>query len=182
MLIWEVAGKYATALFMAVKERDLVIEADEQFLLLKEVVTKDRSLLNFLTAPQVPDEDKERLINSVFGPRLHKLLVQFLLVLVDKGRISFLPEIIEEFDRLVKADQGVGMVTAVTAIPMIDSEVDALKSKLAAKTGLKIELKRKVDPDILGGMIVVMHDSVIDGSVRRGLDLLEDRLEKVKVH
>jgi F-type H+-transporting ATPase subunit delta len=182
MLIWEVAGKYASALFMAVKERDLVTQADEQFLVLKQLVTQDRSLLNFLTAPQVPDEDKRQLIESVFGPRMHRLLVQFLLVLVEKGRISFLPEIIEEFDRQVKADQGVGIVTAITAVPMIDSEVDALRSKLAAKTGLKIELTRKVDPDILGGMIVVMHDSVIDGSVRRGLDLLEDQLEKVKVH
>lgn len=182
MLIWEVAGKYASALFMAVKERDMVTQAEEQFLVLKELVTADRSLLNFLTAPQVPDEDKQRLIETVFGPRMHRLLVQFLLVLVEKGRISFLPEIIEEFDRQVKADQGIGMVTAITAVPMIDSEVDALRSKLAAKTGLKIELTRKVDPDILGGMIVVMHDTVIDGSVRRGLDVLEDQLEKVKVH
>ena len=53
--------------------------------------------------------------------------------------------------------------------------------KLHKKTGLKIELEKKSDPSILGGMIIIMHDEIIDGSVRHGLDLIRDKLERVKV-
>ena len=46
---------------------------------------------------------------------------------------------------------------------------------------LKVEIEKKIDPAILGGMIVIMHDEIIDGSVRHGLDLIRDRLERIKV-
>ena len=182
MLVWEVARKYANALFLSVRQKNLVSEADEQFLALKKLVTSDRTLLDFLTAPQVSEEKKETLIQEVFGPRMERLLVEFLLVLVHKHRINFLPEIVEEFDRLVKVENGISKVTAITAVPMSDAEVTALVDRLTAKTGMKIELKKKVEPSILGGMILLMHNQIVDGSVRHGLDVLEDQLARVKVH
>lgn len=182
MLVWEVAKKYSNALFLSVKEKGIFDQADTQMLALRQVVTKDKSLMSFLTAPQVPDEAKAALVNDVFGERMEKLLVEFLQMLVRKNRINFLPEIIEEFDRHVKAEKGISSVTAITAVPMSDAEKDKLRSKLAAKTNMTIELHPKVDQAIIGGMILIMHNQIIDGSVRHGLSELEDQLDQVKVH
>ena len=182
MLIWEVAGKYAQALFLSAKERNLLDKVYEQMRDLKEVVEADRSLLNFLGAPQVLEEAKKSLIRDVFGKRLERLLVEFLVVLVDKGRAGFLVEIIDEYERLVEAENGVGRVTVITAVPLSDAERSRLSEKMAVKTGLKIVLEEKVDPSVIGGMIAILHDEIIDGSVRHGLNLAREQLDKVRVH
>ena len=182
MLIWEVAGKYARALFLSAKERNLLDKIHEQMRDLRDLVRKDRSLLDFLGAPQVLDDAKKSLIREVFGPRIERLLVEFLVVLVDKGRVAFLVEIIDEYERMVEAEKGVGRVTVVTAVPLNDKERTQLSGKMAAKTGLTIVLEEKVDRSILGGMIVVLHDEIIDGSVKHGLNLVRDQLDKVRVH
>ncbi len=181
MLAQEVARKYAQALFGAAKEKGLIDKAYEQFNDLKAFIASDSLLLDFLNAPQVLEEHKEELVRNVFRERIERLFVEFLIVLVEKHRIAFLPEVIDEFTRLVEAEKGIGRATVTTATPLNEKEKSGLVTKLTAKTGLKIELEEKVDPDILGGMIVILHNEIIDGSVRRGLDLLEEQLVKVKV-
>ena len=182
MLVWEVAGKYANALFLSANERNRLDSTYEQLNDLGELVRSDKTMLNFLSAPQVLDETKKSLLRKVFTERIDRLLVEFLVVLVDKNRIGYLPEIIDEYARLVEAEQGVGRVTVVTAVPLNDAERKKLSAKMVAKTGLKIVLEEKVDPAIVGGMIVVLHDEIIDGSIRHGLNLLKEQLEKVRVH
>lgn len=181
MLAPEVAHKYGTALFLSAKDKGLLDKADEQFLSLKTLLAKDRSLLDFLNAPQVPDEKKIALIHTVFDSRMERPFVEFLLVLMDKHRISFLPEIVEQFDRMVKVAKGIAKVTVITAVPLSEAERSNMMASLARKTGLKIELDARVDTAILGGVIIIMHDKIIDGSVRHGLSLIEEQLEKVKV-
>ncbi len=182
MLIWEVAKKYAQALFLSAKEKGLLNELYEQLGDLRDLVEKDNSLLNFLAAPQVLEDTKKTLIRKVFSERVERLVVEFLVVLVDKGRVGFLVEIIDEFRRLVEAEQGLGRITVVTAVPLADGERTRLIEKMAAKTGLRIVLEEKVDASILGGMIVILYDEIIDGSVKHGLNLVREQLDKVRVH
>jgi len=182
MLIWEVAKKYAQALFLSAKEKGLLDKLYEQLGDLRDLVEKDNSLLNFLAAPQVLEETKKSMVREVFSGRAEQLVVEFLVVLVDKKRAGFLVEIIDEFRRLVEAEQGLGRITVVTAVPLADGERKRLVEKMAAKTGLQIVLEEKVDASILGGMIVILYDEIIDGSVRHGLNLVKEQLDKVRVH
>ena len=181
MLAQQVARKYSQALFLAAREKGLIDTAYEQFSDLQTFLVGDRMLLNFLSAPQVLDERKQALIREVFGPRMDRLFVEFLDVLVEKHRIAFLPEVIDEFARLVEAEKGIGRATVITAVPLTETERASLTAKLAAKTDLKIELQEKVDPSVIGGMIVILHDQIIDGSVRHGLNVLEEQLGRVRV-
>lgn len=181
MLTQEVARKYAGALFMSVKEKNMTEAAYDQFNSLKELVVKDRSLINFLTAPQVLDENKYSLVREVFTGRLERLFVEFLTVLIEKNRVGFLPEIIDEFNRLIEAEKGIGRVTVITAVKLTETERSQLAAKLAGKTGLSIVLEEKLDKNIIGGMIVILHNEIIDGSVKHGLDILQEQLVKVRV-
>lgn len=182
MIAQEVAKKYARALLLSVREKGLLDSTADQFLQLRQVVETDSSLLNFLTAPHIPEERKTGLVRDLFSGKIERLYVEFLLVLVDKHRINYLLEIIIEFDRLVKAEKGILMATAITAIAITDSERDKLITKLAAKSRMKIELEEKVDPSIIGGMIVILHNEIIDGSIRYGLQCARDSLTAVRVH
>jgi F-type H+-transporting ATPase subunit delta len=182
MIAAEVARKYANALFLSTGERGLVDQAYEQFSGLKQALETDDSLLSFLSSPKVNDQQKLDLIHAVFGERLEQIFVEFLAVLVKKRRAGFMVEIIDEFIRLVEFKKGISRVTVTTAVPMTDIERGNLLGSLAEKTGKKIELESKIDSSIIGGMIVILHDEIVDGSVRHGLDLLEDQLQKIKVH
>ena len=182
MLSQEVAKAYANGLFLSVKEKNLVDTAYEQFNALKTLIAKDKTIINFLSAPQVLDGHKLQVVRDVFEPRIEKLFVEFLIVLINKNRINFLEEIIDEFDRLVEAERGIGRVTVITAIPLIEAEREKLKTQMHKKTNLEIILEEKVDKSILGGMIVILHNEIIDGSVSHGLNMVEEQLDKVRVH
>lgn len=182
MLSQEVAKKYANALFLSVKEKSLLGDAYEQFGFLKELLESDKTLRNFLSAPQVLGENKLKVIREVFASRLNELFVEFLVVLVDKNRVNFLPEIIDELKDMIEAEKGIGRVTVISAVALNDSERKNLSAKLEKKTGLQIILEEKVDKSIIAGIIVILHNEIIDGSTKHGLDLLEDQLSKVRVH
>lgn len=182
MIVQEVARKYASALFLSAKDRSLVDAAYEQMHSLQALIKKDDSILDFLSSPEVGEEEKLQLIRRVFEGRLDKLFIEFLVVLVEKRRAKYLPDVLEEFNRLVQAEKGINLVTAITAVPMSPDEEQRLIDRLAAKLNGKIELEKKVDPKIVGGMIVLTHEKVIDGSIRYGMELLEDQLRKVRVY
>jgi F-type H+-transporting ATPase subunit delta len=182
MLAQQVAKKYSKALFMSTRRRGLVNEAYEQFSGLKTVLERDTSLLKFLGNPKLEEEQKLEVLRAVFGQRMEQLFVEFLAVLVRKRRAMYLIEVIDEFNRLVEFAKGISRVTVTTAVPLSVKEEASLIAKLAERTGGQIELEKKVDPRIIGGVVVLLNDDIIDGSVRYGLDRLEEQLQKIKVH
>jgi len=182
MLAQQVAKKYSHALFQLAVEKNMVDAAWDQFNSLADFLKKDKTFLDFMTAPQISDQKKDALVKKVFEPRLDRVLFDFLMFLVEKRRIRFLPEIIEAFDLMVRAHKGIARATCITAEKITDDERRKLVEKLAEKTSLKIELKERIDKSILGGMIIILRDQIIDGSIRYGLNQLKNRLMKVKVH
>lgn len=182
MLAQEVAKKYAGGLFLSATEKNLIGPAHDQLKELGEFLSGDSTLLDFLMAPHVLDEHKLALVRNVFSDRLDRLLVEFIIVLINKHRIKYLHDIIIEFIRMVKAERGIAAVTVITAVSINEPERQKLLEKLAARTGMTIELEQKIDPGIIAGMVIILHNEIIDGSVRHGLDVLEGQLTNVRVH
>lgn len=182
MLAQQVAKKYATAIFELAREKNIIDLAWDQFNAFAEYIKKDKTLIDFMTAPQVNDTDKLNLIKKVFESRLEKPFYSFLLVLVKKHRVQYLPEIIEHLDILIREDKGLAVATCITAKPITDKERAELIERLHRKTSLKIELDERVDQSVIGGMTVLLRNQIIDGSVKFALNQLKNRLMKVKVH
>lgn len=169
-------------MFSSAKERNLLDKTYEQSTELLKLLSSDATLVKFLTAPQVPTEQKESLIRKVFGETLEDIFVEFLVVILKKRRAGFLPEIIEEFIELVEEAKGISRATAITAVPMSEQQGEKLRASLAARSGKKIFIEYKTDPNILGGLIVMVDGEIIDGSIRRGLNMIEEKLNKIRVH
>lgn len=181
MLAQEVAKKYSTALFNIVREKSLIDEAFKQFEELDALINKDDTLLQFLLAPHILDQHKLALVRDVFGERLNPLFLEFLLVLIRKHRIGYLHDICEEFRERVAEARGMLVAKVTTVTPMNDDQRRQLIERLTGKTGKTIELEEKIDPKILGGMIIILGDQIIDGSVRHHLAILKEDLMKLKV-
>ena len=182
MIAHEVARKYARALFLSAKGKNLINQAHEQFVQLKEFAEGDSKLLEFLGAPQVLSENKVALVRTLFGNKIEALFVEFLVVLINKHRVSYLHEIIDELVLMVETEKGLAKATVVTAVTLTEDERRSVMEKLTLQTGLTVELEEQVDPNVIGGMIVTISNKVIDGSVRYGLDSLHEQLSRVRVH
>jgi F-type H+-transporting ATPase subunit delta len=105
-----------------------------------------------------------------------KLLRNFLLVLVDKGRAGQLEEIAREFERLVAEHEGIVNAELTTAIELSDKEAGDLLRRIEEASGRKVEATRKVDPDLIGGIVLQVGSHRLDASVRGRLERLRREL------
>ncbi len=177
-----IAERYAKALFQAAVRAgaaDAVFGDVESLIAAKKA---DPRLRNFLSSPQVPTEDKHALVDKAFGGRAHKLFVDLLHLLIDKKRIMFIQEVAEGYRQLYEKYKGIVEVRAITAIPLEEPLKEKLLLTLKRQTKKSIRLLQIVDPGIIGGMILKIEDTVIDGSVRFQLEALKHRLVETKVN
>ncbi|PID79032.1 ATP synthase F1 subunit delta [bacterium DOLZORAL124_64_63] len=177
----KVAGRYAGALMTSALAENNLGEVAESYAAVMTVVEEHPDLVVFLGSPQVAEEDKKKLLAKVFGDKVEKILLHFFYLLVDKNRIGNLRDIGEAFAEMVEEHQGVVHARVVTAVDLPDDLAAKLTEKLAAYTGAKVVLEKKIDPAVIGGVCVTMGNKILDGTVRTNLDLLRKKLEKAPV-
>jgi F-type H+-transporting ATPase subunit delta len=176
-----VASRYAQALVTASKTEGVMADVADSYAAVVQVMTRNPDLPSFLEGPQVAEDEKKELLSSLFSSRIEPILLRFFNLLIDKNRIEYLSEIGETYAALVEREQGFARAVVTTAIPLPDDLEQVLSDKLAALTGAKIVLEKKVNPTVLGGVSVTVGDQVIDGTVRTQLDQLRDYLAKAPV-
>ncbi len=176
-----IAQRYAKALFQAALDAGVADEVAGDAQSLLRLASEIPQIRNFLLSPQVPTEDKHALVAKTFGGRTHKLFVDFLHLLIDKKRIVFFTDIAETYRDIYEKHKGMFAVKAITAVPLEEPQRQKLLRTLEQMTHKTIRLTQAVSPDILGGMILVADDNVIDGSVRHELEQLRRRLSETRV-
>lgn len=166
---------YARALFEAAQERGRLEPVREQ---LEQVVTAAAEvpeLRELLRNPQLDPRARAAALEDVLAGG-DELLRNFLLVLVDKGRIGELEEIAQEFERLVAASEGVLSAELTTAIELSDDDERRLLQQIEDASGRKVEATRHVDPGLIGGIVLQVGSHRLDASVRGRLDRLRRAL------
>ena len=94
---------------------------------------------------------------------------------------STVPEMADEFMKLYRRENGIEIVSVITAIELSDSQRDKLKTSMESKLGKKVILNETVDPAIVGGMVVRTESSQIDGSIRTRLDSIEKQIKSAVI-
>ena len=177
-----VALKYAKALFDTALEDGKLAEITRDADFLRQLREEDPAFVNFLVSPEVLTEQKMEFVKTVFEPRLDLLTVNFIRLLIEKGRIEHLPEIRKEFDRLQEEHQGRLRAQVMTAVPLSGEQESRLKQQLDRITGKNTEIEKQVDPAILGGVVVHLGNTIIDRSLRYGLRQLEESLLRTEIN
>lgn len=177
----QVARRYARGLFEVTQQERTSDGVNADFKEVAQICSEDKSLLQFLAAPQIGDDDKTKVVESVFGGRVAERLYHLLQLLVDKHRTSFLVEIAEEYEKLVLDSEGVVKTQMITAVPLTDEDKKMIVAKLSSLTGKTIRIEARVDASIIGGAIAIVGDKIIDRSIRHDLRLLREKLMELKV-
>lgn len=145
---------------------------------LEQVVTaaaEVRELRELLRNPQLDPRARAAALEDVLAGG-DQLLRNFLLVLVDKGRIGELEVIAEEFERLVAEQEGVLSAELTTAVELSDDDERRLLQQIETASGRKVEATRHVDPGLIGGIVLQVGSHRLDASVRGRLDRLRRAL------
>jgi F-type H+-transporting ATPase subunit delta len=170
---------YAEAMFSVAEAEDaLDVVEDELFRFAREL-EREQELRDALTDPALPPDRKRAVLQDVLGPTANPQTVSLLGFIVEQGRARELPAIVDEMVALAAEKRQAAVAEVRTAIPLDAEHRDRLAQALGAATGKKVELKVVVDPSVVGGVVARVGDQVIDGSVRRRLELARERLSEV---
>ena len=157
-----VSERYALSLYeVAQDEKQEKLYLDQ----LTEVCAafdSEPDFLKMLTTPSIAAEDKQKVLKTVFEGRIEPFLLNFLMLVTDKGRIGLIHEMCQAYKEQYYFENGIVEVLAVTAVPM--------------SAGKKVELKCSVDPSIMGGIVVKVNNEQFDTSLRTRLEELAARL------
>ena len=130
-----------------------------------------------LRNPQLKSHAKAGILRDLAGDS-EPLFTNFLQVAAEKGRAGEIEEIAKEFEQLMAADEKRLTVELTTARKLSDSEVDAILGEIEKAAGRKVDATRKVDPGLVGGIVLQAGSLRVDASVRGRLERLRTELVK----
>ena len=169
------ARRYAEAAF-EVGLRDGTVETWRAELDAAGEIAADDQVGRMLANPAVPLETRSEMAESIFGKIVGRPVLNLIGLMLRRGRIEQLAQVAAEFRRLDNARQGITLATATSAAPLSPDEIGVLTARMEQLTGGRVELDVKVDPSLLGGLVVRIGDRLIDGSVRGRLERLRNQL------
>src|SRR5437764_128057 len=173
----EIATVYARSLFEVASERDALDVVREQLGQLADALQENRDLQVFFFSPYFSsDEKKDALGKAVTGA--DEAISNFLELLVEKHRMPAIFRIRREYDRLWEKANRLLPVTITSAIELDSSTVDGIGKAIGDQTGRTVELTANVDPDVLGGIVLRVGNSILDASIRNRLDQLRRQVAR----
>jgi F-type H+-transporting ATPase subunit delta len=171
---------YGEALFEAAQAAGRLKEVRADLGELGLQLSSSQQLVAVIFNPAFPEPGKRQVLAKL-SQGADPLVTSTLLVLLDRGRLTALPDVITAFDELAGRATRQLEVELTTAIPIDDAQAKGLEARLTEATGQSVDLTRKVDPAILGGSVLRVRDLLIDASVRGRLEGLRLSLRKARL-
>jgi F-type H+-transporting ATPase subunit delta len=171
-----VARNYAEALLALATKAD---NRDGFAAMIRDVanaMTTDVTVKQFMESPRVAYEEKNRVLAKAFGDRVPRVFLRFLETMVHNRRQMLIPAVATEYANLLDEVEGRVHADVTVARPVDDAETQRIGAQLSQVLGKTVVPHVSVNPAIMGGVVVKVGDTVMDGSVRRRLNVLAQRM------
>jgi len=173
----EIAQVYARALFDVATEHDAIDLVREQVGQFADVLDESRELQMFFFSPYFSTEEKEDgLSKAVTGA--DEAIVNFLSLLLENHRMPVIFRVRRAYEVLWEDRNQLLPVQITSAIDLDSSVADRIGKEIGEQTGRKVELTQTTDPDILGGIVLRVGNSILDASIRNRLENLRKQVAK----
>ena len=164
------AGRYATAVFELAQEAKSLDALEKDFISLKAMIAGSADLARLVKAPVFTSEQQSKAMKALLDKAgASALTKQFVLLLASKRRLFALGDVIRAFEGLLAKQRGEVAASVTSARALSDSETAELKAVLKSKLGREPRLETRVDPTLLGGLVVKVGSRMIDSSLRTKL-------------
>ncbi len=172
-----IARIYSKAILVLAEQQGAADSLLEELQGLVEYLGRNSELERFLASPLVDDEDRGTVLEKAFRGKTTDLLLDSLQVVNRKGRLSLLRAIVEGYRDEHRKLRGMVEARVRTAVPLNDALRARVRESVARHTGLQPVLVEKVDPALIGGIVIEVGDEKIDGSIAHKLSQLGKALE-----
>ncbi|XP_003393971.1 ATP synthase subunit O, mitochondrial [Bombus terrestris] len=166
--VYGIEGRYATALYSAASKQKVLNNVEKDLLKFQDLLKKDKQLGEFVKNPSIKRKDKVKALQTIGGKvSLSNETVNLLGLLAENGRLSHVNNVINTFKLFMAANRGEVPCEVITAKPLDAEMTSKLQAALKGflSKGQSILLTSKVDPSIIGGMIIAIGDKYVDMSV-----------------
>ena len=171
-------GRYASALFDLANESGKVAAVKSDLGALEAALAASTDLAALIRNPRLGRDAAGTMIAALAKSlKLSPLTGQFVGVLAQNGRLDKLPETIRAFGTIAAAARGEVAAELTSAHALTEAQLKAVAAKLKAREGKDVKLTTKVDPDVLGGLIVRIGSTQIDSSIRTRLNTLASAMK-----
>ena len=173
----EIASVYARSLFEVAQDQDKLDKVHDQLGEFADAMNESRELQMFLFSPYFSTEEKEQgLDKAVSGA--DETFLNFLKLLIEKHRMPAIFRVRAELDQLWEEENKLLPVQVTSAVELPKSTVKQIGDRIAEQTDRKVDLSTRVEPDILGGIVVRVGNSIIDASIRARLEQLRKQVAR----
>jgi F-type H+-transporting ATPase subunit delta len=172
------AGRYALALFELARDNGQIDSVGQSLSTVKAALAEVADFRTLVTSPLVARDAAEKAVAGIAASlKLDALTTKFLGVLAGNRRLSKLTDMIRAFETLVSAHKGETRAEVTSAFPLTAEQIDALSQQLRTRVGRDVSLETKVDPAIMGGLVVKIGSQMIDSSIRTRLNSLAQAMK-----
>jgi F-type H+-transporting ATPase subunit delta len=173
----EIATVYARALFEVAQDQDKLDEVREQLGAFVDALNETRELQVFFFSPYFSTQEKEDGLEKAVSDA-DPVVLNFLNLLIEKHRMPVIFRVRANYERMWEDENKLLPVEITSAVELEESVAKQLGDRIAEQTGRKVELSSRVEPDILGGIVVQVGNSVLDASIRNRLEQLRRRVAR----
>ena len=166
---------YARALFEAAQGRGRLADVHRELGEFAAAMAENAELRTFLRNPQIDPTAKQNVLRDI-AAGADELTRNFLLLAAEKGRAGEIDEISVELDRLVAVEERRLTVELTTAVELSEAEADVIVAQIEKASGRSVEAVRKVDPALIGGLVLQVGTRRVDASIRGRLERLRHDL------
>jgi len=167
----EIAQVYARSLFEVAKENDKLDVVREQLAQFADALDGTRELSIYFFSPYFSTEEKKEGLGKLLTD-VDPVVANFLALLIENHRMPAIFRVRRAFERLWEEENKLLPVTITSAVALDEATVKSIGETIGRQTGQHVELTANVDPDVLGGLIVRVGNSILDASIRNRLENL----------
>ncbi len=171
-MIVKAARRYANALLQLAVEEDILDEVLNDIGTIHNTLEGSRELQLFLKSPVIKPDDKRKALETIFDEKVQHMTMQFLLLIIRKGREKLIAQITAAFLELYKMHAGILEVEVATAMELPEDLESKLQKTLEQLTRMNVEMNVETRSELLGGMTLRIDDTVIDGTVKHKISQL----------
>ncbi len=168
--------RYALSLYEVAQEEGTVAQILAQLTALTDAMRQTPEFIKLLQAPSVSFTSKKEMLQQAFGGKIDAYLLNFLMLITEKGRAGGLLEMQKAYQQYYNTAHNICQVHAITAVPLDEELTDKLVKKLERSTGKSIVLTKTVDPHILGGIVLELGNQQMDTSIKTKLSEIAHKM------
>ncbi|MCR5505736.1 MAG: F0F1 ATP synthase subunit delta [Bacilli bacterium] len=171
----EVASRYGLALYSLALETDKVSDYQKEVKEIMRALKENADFIMVLSSSFLPIEERKKMLETALKG-VSEPIISFIEIIMDNHRTNELFEILYSFNSYCNNYRGIIEGYLYSSIRLDESTIQKIEAKISQKENNKVELRNIVDPSLIGGVKVVVHDRIYDGSIKHHLEMMEKDL------